>query len=396
MAWSSHVRRTAFLCTFLFALCGASVSRAAPLRLRVLTFNAWAVPVVSDERQARIQRVGQAVAELGPDVVAMQEVWTDEDARSIEGALKATRLQHVRFFASSAPVGFGSTGLLIASVYPLADVAYEPFALGTRPHTPWHLDWVAAKGVIRARIETPLGAVLVANTHLQASYRTGNYVPVRIGQMLQIANFLGPFGPRPPAGADEPPVILAGDLNAAPSTVEFQLLASAAGLRPATPDFDIDAVLYRRGTALAMRPVQVSTVMDTPVDLGNGTHDRLSDHPGILVDFELSACGDCTDNGEAPAKPPQELVTDARAILQAEMALCESQARWSLRSGAVALLLAVATVLPARRRLYGRRRSWWGLGLVLLLGAGWLLYFSLGYAPGHLAGLDRTCQALSR
>src|SRR5262245_10693130 len=116
------MRWTAFLCTFTFALCSAPVSRAAPLPLRVVTFNVWAVPWISDQREARVQRVGQAIANLHPDVVALQEVWTDDDARVIEASLKNSGLQHVRSFASSSAVGFGSTGLLIASVYPLADV----------------------------------------------------------------------------------------------------------------------------------------------------------------------------------------------------------------------------------------------------------------------------------
>jgi endonuclease/exonuclease/phosphatase family metal-dependent hydrolase len=390
------VRRIAFLFAFVLTLFAAPASAATPMRLRVLSFNTWSVPWISDQREARVRRVGQAIAELAPDVVALQEVWTDEDARSIAAALATSGLPHVRYFASSAPVGFGSAGLLIASVHPLADVAYQPFTLGARPHTPWHLDWVASKGVIRARIDTPIGALTIANTHLQASYRTGNYVPVRIGQMLQISDFVGAFGVHSAAGTASLPVILVGDLNATPSALEFQLLETFTGLRPAAPQFDIDAVLYRPGNTVTLRPLRVSEVLDTPIDLGGGTHERLSDHPGILVDFELSACEGCNSDRETPVQPWRAVAASAAAVVRTELDLCETQARWSLRIGVASLPLAAASFVGARRRLFRRRRSWWGLGGVLLVSALWLLYFALGYAPGHLAGLDHTRHLLLR
>ena len=50
--------------------------------------------LLRDQREARVHHLGQAVAALKPDVVALQEVWTEEDAHTIGAALEAAGLGH--------------------------------------------------------------------------------------------------------------------------------------------------------------------------------------------------------------------------------------------------------------------------------------------------------------
>ena len=48
--------------------------------MRVLSYNVWGVPYIAPERAERIEEIGRQVAELSPDLVAMQEVWDPRDA----------------------------------------------------------------------------------------------------------------------------------------------------------------------------------------------------------------------------------------------------------------------------------------------------------------------------
>src|SRR3546814_8916020 len=43
----------------------------------------------------------------------------------------------------------GKTGLFIASRQKLTVAQFRPFAVGRMPHSLWHLDWMASKGIAR-------------------------------------------------------------------------------------------------------------------------------------------------------------------------------------------------------------------------------------------------------
>jgi len=60
-----------------FAVACCSVPNAhadAPVRLRVITWNAWGLPAVSTNLQARMTALPDAIAKLDADVVLLQEI----------------------------------------------------------------------------------------------------------------------------------------------------------------------------------------------------------------------------------------------------------------------------------------------------------------------------------
>ena len=185
------MRRSFFAVLLTFAcLLGSGEARAASLELQVVSYNVYMVPITAPARAERLEKLPDEIAELSPDVVLLQEVWSEADSASLEASLKRRGLSHVFRAASAAPFAYASSGMLIASRYPITAAQRRSFSLGRYPHTPYHLDWIGRKGALDVRIQTPLGPVRFVDTHLQASYRTGSYEPVRISQALELASWL--------------------------------------------------------------------------------------------------------------------------------------------------------------------------------------------------------------
>ena len=206
------------------------------LPLRVLSFNAWGIWMVSPAREARIEAMGPAIAALAPDVVAMQEVWVDEDAERLADALARAGLPHSQRFYSTWP---GNSGLLIASRYPIERAEFVEYAEGTYPDIPWHVDWLAGKGMARVRLRTPAGPVDVASTHVQAAYGSRRYELIQLSQLLEGAEFL--------EGSDDVPLIVAGDLNVGCDSLPYRAFAQRLDLRPTDAECGIDSISVRGG-----------------------------------------------------------------------------------------------------------------------------------------------------
>ena len=66
------------------------------MRLRVATLNVWALPFgMARHSAARMQAIGSALPGLDVDVVAFQEVWTEEARRSlVEAGARAGLTEH--------------------------------------------------------------------------------------------------------------------------------------------------------------------------------------------------------------------------------------------------------------------------------------------------------------
>jgi hypothetical protein len=253
---------------------------------------------------------------------------------------------------------------------------------------------MSRKGVASARVRTPHGDLLVANTHMQSSYLTGDYAPVRLGQALELTNALAGDEGGPTSFL---PAILAGDLNATPGDVEFQVVEAGAGLAPAADSFDIDAVLYRSGADVVLRPLGARRVLVDPVDLGDGTRMPLSDHAGVLVEFQLERAAE-TSPASPAAPPPRRRWADvsprAAALVRAAMSSSLSTRRWAA-AGATALVVLAAGFVVARRRRPAHRVPWRALCALALLVSGYVAYLALVYAPDRMAGLEHAARMLS-
>ncbi|HEY3493505.1 MAG TPA: endonuclease/exonuclease/phosphatase family protein, partial [Polyangiaceae bacterium] len=131
--------RLVALSVFLGALAAGPAARAeSPVRLRVVTWNVWGVPLITSYLDERLAEVPEAVAALEPDVVCFQELWETRHAASVSKAFSARGLPHARHFDGPG----GRTGLFVASRWPILEATFRPFSVGRMPHSLWHLDWM--------------------------------------------------------------------------------------------------------------------------------------------------------------------------------------------------------------------------------------------------------------
>lgn len=349
----------------------ATVSGEAPqaaTSLRVVTYNVWGIPVVTPDRAARIAEIPGAVAEHRPDLVALQEVWTEEDTEALARGFAREGLPHsVRFDQHPR----GDSGLMVVSRFPLSKSRFEAFSAGHLPRIPWHLDWIAAKGVGIVRVETPAGPVDFADTHLQSAYGTKDYLFVQISQALEAIDA---------AGAEHGvPVLLAGDFNAKGGSLPFRWLVGRGGFQAIEARPGIDTVLFRRGADTEVEIRSVQQALRLPRRLATGAERPLSDHPAVIAEFVLRPSLPAPAPVRAALSGPTVMATlsGLRAELNAQS--WRNAEHWGL-SGM--LLLAVGFVVALRRR---RSEARWvafaGLIAIKTAAAAWFIYLGAAYGP---------------
>src|SRR6478752_3889829 len=268
-----------------FAVACCSVPNAhadAPVRLRVITWNAWGLPAVSTNLQARMTALPDAIAKLDADVVLLQEIWAESDGLSIKRGLERHGYQYTSHLAHTQ---YGMTGLFVGSKLPLKNVGFLPFASGRVGHSFWHLEWLASKGIGTYIVQTPLGEVEVQNTHLQAQYDTDSYAAERLSQASEILSMHRDWSL---------PLVLGGDFNSGAEELPRQALLDLDELEDASPSPHPDTIYVRSGSRMNLRIVETRQALTEPVLLENGVTTVLSDHPAVVVDLELSACSNCT------------------------------------------------------------------------------------------------------
>jgi endonuclease/exonuclease/phosphatase family metal-dependent hydrolase len=295
-----HSLRFALIAFFATLASSSPVWAEGPIRLRVLTWNVWGVPAITSHLDERMAAIPAAIATLGPDIVFLQELWEPRHAESVGRKLGELGFRHSRAFDTPA----GATGLFVASKFPLGAGAFRPFSLGRMPHSFWHLDWMVEKGVANVVVETPLGALRVENTHLQAQYRTDRYGPERLAQAAEIVLMNR-------SHANEA-LLLAGDFNGPGDELPRRVLRDLVALEDAAPPNE-DSVYARGSDALSIRIVRARPVLGEPYGLANGVMEPLSDHAALFVELELSRCVDCSKTHRPPGTRALALASLERA-----------------------------------------------------------------------------------
>lgn len=329
----------------------ATVAEASPT-VRVMSWNVWGIPYVSDDVEGRMERIVDAIAEHNPDLVALQEVWEPEHGDRLTEDFRAAGWAHVRHFRGEGRKG----GLLIASRYPFHEMEYVRFTMGDVPLVPWHVDWMADKGVARVRIDHPEGAFTFANTHLQAAYGGRRYVTTRLSQAMQLARSLADLGG---------PLVLAGDINTRRSELGFRALQARARIVDTGIGAKLDAIM-QRGFNVQSRQILFREDRDV-----NGVAMPLSDHGAVMADLVAT---------EAPA--PFLQWSEVRREVEAYLVRDKSSFQ---HIGVIvrfaSLVFVGAFAVWARKR----RRRWWRLywkrGASFALVALALLYLGFGYFP---------------
>jgi endonuclease/exonuclease/phosphatase family metal-dependent hydrolase len=287
------------------------------LSLRIVTFNAWALPVriPTQEKRRRLERLPEALVALEADVIVLQEMFDVKARRWLlrelcppyETTPEARRARRVlRFLPIDA-----SGGLVVLSRLPIASSRFvaHPAGLGTKPD-----ERVGRKGAMFVRLKTALGPLTLFAIHLYAGTKAKD-TAVRSAQLAPLLRTLE-------LEADGTPVVLAGDINTSPTvaypaapgpenplTPEYAALVEAGFIDPLPPnptpaarsatwvpsrnryaalpyqetktDERYDYVMVRPGRTHGWTLRNAGTVLD-----GDGQY--LSDHVGVMVDLELA------------------------------------------------------------------------------------------------------------
>ncbi|TMW62320.1 hypothetical protein Poli38472_009813 [Pythium oligandrum] len=171
------------------------------VRLRVLSLNAWALPIAPKCTERAVE-IANAIQE-GYDIVTFQEIWHRRERNIIITRAEQAGYHYYHYFQPAVgfplPLGAGAfgTGLLVVSKFPIVSAMYHPFSLSGRPYALHEADFVANKGVGLLRVQTPAGQFDLYVTHLIANYnylgRPGpgdRYLAHRITQSYELARFI--------------------------------------------------------------------------------------------------------------------------------------------------------------------------------------------------------------
>lgn len=290
------------------------------LSIRVVSFNAWALPVTipTQEKRRRLKRLPAALAALDADVLVLQEVFDVRGRRQLLRELcppyqttpDALETRRILGLLPADATG----GTVVLSRFSVTGSRFVPHSLGRETKIDERL---GRKGASIVHLDTPVGPLTVFALHLYAGTKPED-TRIRTAQLAPLLEVLN-------AEAATNPVLLAGDINTSPTvgypeppgagnpyTPEYAALI-AAGFGDALPpnptppeltatwvpsrnryaalpyqetksDERYDYVMMREGSSHSWSVRAAGTVLD-----GAGEH--LSDHVGVLVEVDLVPSG---------------------------------------------------------------------------------------------------------
>jgi len=286
--------------------------------LRIVTFNAWALPVwiPSQQKRRRLRRLPKALAALDADVIVLQEMFDVGARRRLLRALCPPYETTPDADGARRTLGLlridTTGGLLVLSRLPILGSRFVPHAgdLGRKPD-----ERVGRKGALIVHLDSGLGPVTIFAVHLYAGTKSRHH-RIRTAQLSPLLEVLD-------AEAAGGPVVLAGDINTSPTerypeppgpenalTPEYGALVEAGFIDPLPPnptavprtatwvpsrnryaalpyqetktDERYDYVLARPSADRMWEVRDARTVIDD-------VNEHLSDHVGVQVDLDLVA-----------------------------------------------------------------------------------------------------------
>ncbi|KAJ8105761.1 hypothetical protein OPT61_g9987 [Boeremia exigua] len=199
-----------------------------PTSLRVLSLNCWGLKFISKLRHERLTEIGRqiAAADPQPEIVGLQECWTQQDYEAIRELTKGI-LPYGKFYFSGC---FGG-GLAILSKWPIEESNMLRYPLNGRPAAFYRGDWFVGKGVACARIRigpAPKDVAEVFTTHLHAPYEAephDSYICHRTAQAWEIAKLMR-------AAAERGHLVIGmGDFNMVPLSLAHRIIETHAPVR---------------------------------------------------------------------------------------------------------------------------------------------------------------------
>ena len=203
---------------------------STPRSINVITYNVFGLKFIAKYRRERLEEVGRRLAHLDsvPEIVGLQECWTQEDYNSIRN-----QTRHILPYAKYYFSGIFGGGLAILSRWPIEDSSMYRYPLNGRPTAFWRGDWYVGKGVACASIRIgggPKDIVEVFCTHLHAPYESepnDSYICHRTAQAWEIAKLMR-------GAAERGHLVLGlGDFNMLPLSFAHRLIEARAPVKDA-------------------------------------------------------------------------------------------------------------------------------------------------------------------
>ena len=208
----------------------SAAASSTPTHIRIFTLNCWGLKFLAKHRNERLSEIGRQIALISPppDIVGLQECWTQQDFDAIRHATRDI-LPHGKFYYG----GMMGAGLAILSRFPIEDSSMFAYPLNGRPTAFFRGDWFVGKGVACATVRfgpRPRDVASVFCTHLHAPYERephDSYLCHRTAQAWEIAKLMH-------AAAERGHLVIAlGDFNMLPSSFAHALIRGRSPVRDA-------------------------------------------------------------------------------------------------------------------------------------------------------------------
>jgi endonuclease/exonuclease/phosphatase family metal-dependent hydrolase len=267
----------------------AATPPTGPVRLLVVTFNVQDL-FIADRRAERMRAIGRVLGPLRPDVIALQEAFSQSHREDLRASLEAAagETYAMTYFHS----GWMGSGLCVLSRHPIARAVFWRYSENGRWYQVKHGDWWAGKGVAAVRLAVGGGHLDLFDTHLIANYNDAQYHAERRIQVAELQRFIASEATVPA------PALVLGDLNALTRHDEYQTLRAGDPalddpIEEIAPELSgrIDHILARPHPGWIVEPLEVRKIFDGTGDDGRSL--SLSDHPAYLLTLRI-----------APREPP--------------------------------------------------------------------------------------------
>jgi endonuclease/exonuclease/phosphatase (EEP) superfamily protein YafD len=288
--------------------------------LSLLTFNTFAI--LNWDTPFRVNALAMKLAELKAEIVCLQEIHQHIFRRTLTTATP----YHVD--AIHAPKrGRPRGGLLTLSRLPVVKHHFVPFVEQGRWYHLELMDRLLGKGILVTHYEVAGLPVIVINTHIIANYaadyaRNGRPALRQMSQLRQLAEDIRKL-------PEDALVTLVGDFNLPRGSWLYEEFLAESGMEdtlagdqrptyrplPGVPShyaLPIDFVFVRRPKNLQIT-CKSELCLDQPVRLVGSYHNFLSDHLGILSEFQWDESQTAKKNASERLDAIAEEVADAVA-----------------------------------------------------------------------------------
>lgn len=208
-----------------------------PLLLLLSFYVFRGLKYVSKFRSQRLRAIAERLARDGDhyDIVALQEIWVEEDFEMLK-TVTGSQFRYRKYFYSGILSG---PGLLVLSKWPIESAYMLRYPLNGRPSAFYRGDWFVGKSAASVVIRPPASAsgapsrpIELISTHLHAPYGPGDaaYTCHRTAQAWELARLAKRASEMGHA------VIVLGDLNSIPGSLSHRLFQHTGGLRDTWQD----------------------------------------------------------------------------------------------------------------------------------------------------------------